>query len=209
MNPTKNAHNSLNEWLVGLLLAMLALAWLASLYQITPGPLSWIMLRVSGTVAYLGLAVATALGPLLSSRYAPRWLQRATQYGWHGLLAGFSLLASLLHGLFMLVEKTYPQGLAGVLVPGLSTYKPLEIGLGSLALYGLALVYCSTMFRQRLGNRAWRWLHLTAYPAFGLATLHGLGSGSDPLQGLYLASLLVVGATLLLRLSDPKRSPTA
>lgn len=201
MTRTQTAQSLFNGWLAGTLLALLALTWLASLYQITSGPLSWIMLRVSGTLAYLGLAVVTVLGPLLSSHHNPHWLQRATQYGWHGLLAGLSLTGSLIHGLFMLVEKTYPQSLAGVLIPGMSTFKPVEVGLGSLALYGLGLVYSSTVLRPHLDSRTWRLLHLIAYPTFAMATLHGLHSGSDPLQGLYLVSLIAVGITLTVRLS--------
>lgn len=199
MNPKSSWFN---EILAALILALLGVAWLVSLNHLSQAPLSWMVLRSTGIAAYLALAVATAFGALLSSQYAPALLNRAAQYGWHGILSGFALVASTVHGLFILVDKEYPQTLAGLLVPGFSTLKPLEVGFGTLAVYGLALVYFSTVAKKRIAPSTWKVLHFAAYPAFVLSTLHGIGTGSDALAPLYWAASVSVLFTFILRLSE-------
>lgn len=189
MNPTQTRSDFWNEALAALLLGALGFAWLLSLLGLGPEPLAWMTLRMTGILAYLGLSLSVLMGVLLSSGHAPAWLLRAAQYGWHGILSGFSLAASLVHGAFLLVDHLYPQNLAQVLVPGLTSVKPLEVGLGTLALYAMLVTYASFAWRARLPQKLWRGLHFLAYPAFLLATLHGSWAGSDPLKPLYLTAL--------------------
>lgn len=202
MNPPSKDTSVFNEVLAASILALLGLAWIVSLNHLVSGPLSWMVLRSTGIAAYLALAVTTAFGALLSSQYAPAWLGRAAQYGWHGILSGFALVASSIHGIFMLVDKEYPQSLAGILVPGFSTLKPLEVGLGTLAVYALALIYFSTAYKRRVSPQTWKILHLAAYPAFIFSTIHGIATGSDTLTLLYLAASASVLFTFGLRISE-------
>ena len=195
-------HHTFNEVLAGLILAALGLAWLASLWNLSASPLAWMVLRASGTVSYLALAVTTSFGALLKSRYAPLWLPRAVQYGWHGLLSGFALVAGVVHGLFLAVDAQYRQTITAILVPGGSSFKPLEVGLGTLAVYAMAVVYGSTVLRARLSPRVWHGLHLLSYPAFVLATVHGLRVGSDNLMPLYVAGSAAVLVTFGLRMLE-------
>jgi methionine sulfoxide reductase heme-binding subunit len=201
-NPANKKSETFNELLTALILAALILAWLASLLKLPGGPLAWLILRSSGTLAYLALAISTSLGALLASKYAPKWLNRASQYGWHGLLSGFALAVSMIHGLFLMVDAQYRQPLVGVLLPFASSFKPLEIGLGTLVVYSLLIVYVSTVFKNQLSARAWRVLHLLSYPAFILATLHGLWTGSDSLNLLYWTACAAVVLTFGLRLNE-------
>ncbi|WP_019587444.1 hypothetical protein [Deinococcus apachensis] len=62
----------------------------------------------------------------------------------------------------------------------------------------------STRLRPRLSPQVWKGLHLTAYPAFVLLTLHGMGAGSDHLGGLYGVSVAAVLFTFGLRLLDER-----
>lgn len=190
-----------NELLVATIVTILILAWIASLAGLASGPLAWLILRATGTLAYLALAISASLGALLSSQYAPAWLTRAAQFGWHGLLSGFALAISLIHGAFLLVDGKYRQPLEALFVPGMSSFKPLEVGLGTLCLYMLLLVYISSVVKKRLSARVWRGLHLLSYPAFILATLHGSWTGSDGLTLLYSASSLAVLTTFALRIA--------
>ena len=203
--PTATHHPHLfNEILAGVLLGVLGFAWLLSLWHLAPGPLAWVALRVLGTLSYAALAVATTFGALIASHFAPAWLGRAVQFGWHGLLSGFSLVTGALHGLFLMVDGKYAQPLVAILLPGGSSFKPLEVGLGTLGLYGLALVYASFVWRDRLRLRpnVWRWLHRLAYPAFIGLTLHAGWTGSDPLLPLYLTAVAAVALTTTLRVLE-------
>ena len=161
-------------------------------------------LRVLGTLSYAALAVATAFGALVASKYSPDWLGRAVQFGWHGLLSGFALLTGILHGLFLIVDGQYAQSLTAILLPGGSSFKPLEVGLGTLGLYGLMLVYASYVWRDRLRLKpnVWRMIHRLAYPAFIALTLHAGWTGSDPLLPLYLTAIAAVTLTTTLRVLE-------
>ena len=185
---------------LALMLALLLLGgFVLSALHLSAGPLAWSLLRATGIVAYLALAATVSFGALLGSRYAPAWLVRAQQYGWHGLLSGFALLLGGVHGLFLTVDGRYAQPLSALLVPGATSFAPITVGLGTLGLYGLALVYLSTLWRRHLSVRVWRAVHLSAYPAFVLLTLHGLLLGSDHLGLLYGAAVASVVLTFGLR----------
>jgi len=197
----------LNDVLGALLLTGLAGAWLLAYGQLTSGPLAWLVLRATGLTAYAALTLSVVLGTLTASRFAPSWWPRAMSYGWHGLLSGFALAASAVHGAFLLVDGRFSQTLAGVLVPGRATFEPLPVGLGTVGLELLALVYASTLWRTRLSRRAWKALHLLAYPAFILATLHGLWLGSDNAAPLYVLGVTAATAATALRLLEARRAP--
>jgi len=204
-SPTRpSAHTAFNEVLAAFLLLLLGLAWGMSLWNLAGGTLAWTVLRATGTVAYLSLAVTTSFGALQASRYAPGWLPRAVQYGWHGILSGFALVVSTVHGLFLAVDGQYRQSIAAIIAPGTSGWKPLEIGMGTLAVYLMLVVYGSTALRSRLSPRVWRGLHLLSYPAFILSTLHAWRTGSDPLTPLYLASSAAVLITFSLRIFEER-----
>jgi len=106
------------------------------------------------------------------------------------------------------VDGKHAQPLSALLLLGTSTFSPLAVGLGTLGLYGLALVYGSTRQRKHLSVRVWRAVHLAAYPAFVLLTLHGLLIGSDRsdhLGLLYGSSVASVALTFGLRFSEETR----
>ncbi len=196
----QNNLNSFNEFLTAVIVLAVLVAWVISLLGLSGAPIAWSMLRVSGTLAYSVLGITTALGALLKSQFAPTWLNRAVQYGWHGLLSGFALTVSLVHGMFLVVDGKYRQPLSAVLVSGTSSFQPFEIALGTLAVYALLLVYVSTVFKNKIGQKTWRVLHMAAYPAFVMATLHGLNVGSDSLIALYLVASAAALTTFSLRM---------
>lgn len=204
MTKTPEQNGFWGEAIAGLLIGVLGFAWLLSMLQMGPGPLPWMILRATGIAAYLALALSVVLGALLTSGYALAWLLRAAQYGWHGLLAGFGLAASTAHGLFLLVDSMYPQSLSQILIPGTTSFKPLEVGLGTVAFYAMLITYFSFAWRAKMPQKLWRSLHFLSYPAFILATLHGSWVGSDPLRVLYLASIGAVVFSFGLRLTRPK-----
>lgn len=185
-----------NEVAATVTLALLAALWSAGWRGSAPDGWVWVTLRVSGVLGYAALAVTVALGALTRSRFLPGWLAKPMQYGWHGVLSGTGLALVAVHVAFTLVDAQVPQTLRGVLVPGLATYAPLGLALGTLATYAALVPYVSYAARRHLAPRWVRTLHLFAYPAFGLATFHGVLAGSDRLAWLYPTALaLVVSAT--------------
>lgn len=187
------------------LAAAVSALWFAAWRGWTPEPLAWSFLRLSGVIGYAAIAASVALGALSSSRYVPGWLAKPLQFGWHGLLSGFGLASIAVHGAFSIVDASYPQTVAAVLVPGLATYAPVALGLGTLATYALATVYGSFALRRRL-SRPWvKRLHLLAYPGFALSTLHGVFAGSDRLTWLYLPAIAMVALATGVRWLERRR----
>ncbi len=180
--------------------------WWAAATGATPTAFGWVFLRLSGIAGYAALTITVALGALTAGAVVPKWLAKPLQYGWHGLLSGFGLGAVATHIAFTLIDAEYPQTLAAVLVPGLATYAPVALALGTLAFYAMVVVHGSFALRQRLPRRLVRGLHLLAYPAFVLATVHGLWAGSDRLPWLYPTGLGLVVLATAVRLLEPRPS---
>lgn len=194
-----------DRYLLWLPLAALTLYWLLAWAGLAPSGWTWAFLRLTGVIGYLLLAMSVASGALLATRFTPpAWLAKPLQYGWHGLTAGSGLALVGIHGALALVG-THAQPLAGVLVPGLATFSPLGLGLGTVGTYLLLAPYLSFAKRRVLGQRWVKALHLLAYPGFLASTLHGMLAGSDRLEWLYLGALALIGFTLALRLLEGRR----
>lgn len=194
--------SSRNEIAAVVALALLAALWTAGWRGAAPDGWVWVAMRLSGVVGYAALALTVALGALTRSRYLPTWLAKPLQFGWHGVLSGTGLVLVGAHVALTLVDAAYPQTLRGVLVPGLATYLPPALALGTLAAYAMVVPYVSYAFKRRLAPTWVRALHLFAYPAFGLATFHGIMAGSDRLPWLYPTALAVVTAATAVRLLE-------
>ena len=64
-------------------------------------------------------------------------------------------------------------------VPFATAYRPLWLGLGTVAVESADRPRVTSLVRRRLGYGAWRGLHWLAYACWPVALLHGIGTGSD------------------------------
>ncbi len=201
--------SSINELLAAALLAGVALTWALAARSATPEGLAWTLNRLAGVGAYALLSLSVSLGAVLKSRFVPAWLARPLQYGWHGLLSGFGLALTAVHVAFVTVDTQKPQSLAAILIPGRASYAPLALAFGTLALYAAVAVYLSFAARSRLPRPVWTGLHLLAYPAFALATVHGWLAGSDHLSAMYLVGTGLAALAVIVRVAErrDKRRP--
>jgi methionine sulfoxide reductase heme-binding subunit len=69
--------------------------------------------------------------------------------------------------------------LVSAFIPFTSSYQPFWLSLGAVALDLLIALVATSLIRNRLGLRAWRWLHWAAYVCWPVALAHGLGMGTD------------------------------
>lgn len=142
-------------------------------------PTFWILARASGLVAYALLSTTVLAGLVLKARPFGTIVKPATITDLHRFLALLGLGALSVHALALVLDNAVPIGIADLLVPGFSPYRPIWTGLGVLAAELLLIVYGSFSVRKRIGPRNWRRLHWATYLIFALATLHGLAAGSD------------------------------
>ena len=144
-------------------------------------PTFWLLARSTGLTAYLLLTGSILAGLVLKSRPF-RSLRPAAVTDTHRFLAMLGLGAVAMHGATLLLDGTVHLSPAALLVPGLSSYRPLATGIGVLAAEAMLVVYASFSLRRRIGTRNWRRLHWLTYAIFGAATVHGLAAGTDSSQ---------------------------
>jgi DMSO/TMAO reductase YedYZ heme-binding membrane subunit len=158
----------------------------------------WYLTRSSGAVALILLTVAVALGVLDQLRWripgAPRFVVDA-------LHRNVSLLALAFLGVHIvtsLLDSYAPIRIVDAVVPFISSYRPIWLGLGALASDLLIAVAITSVVRRRFGYRAWRLVHWLAYAAWPIALVHTLGTGSDVKPGWMLVLSLVCAAVVAL-----------
>lgn len=147
----------------------------------TLGPSAyWYLTRATGAVALVLLTVSVVLGILGSARFSagPRWPRFAID----SLHRDTSLLVILLiaiHVVTSVLDGFAPITLLDGVIPFLSPYRPLWLGLGTLSFDLLIALVVTSLMRRRLGYGAWRAIHWLAYVSWPVAVLHGLGTGTD------------------------------
>jgi hypothetical protein len=170
--------------------------------------LLWYLNRGTGVVLVAVLTLSAVLGMVSASgRAGRRWPRFAVQT----LHRNVSLVACALlvaHAVTPVLD-TYVNNYAPIawpdaLVPFVSEYKPLGLGLGTLALDLLLVVVATSAVRVRLGRRAWFRVHLLSYAAWALGLVHGFLIGSDSRTvwglGVTVAAVVAVAGAAVVRL---------
>lgn len=143
----------------------------------------WYLSRASALVAYALLWLSMALGTLITNRLARLWPGGPVAFDVHQHASLLGLGTALFHALILLGDRFINYTLGQILLPFASgSYRPLEVGLGQVAFYGLAVVALSFYVRSRIGPKTWRALHYLSFVVFGLSLWHAVGSGSDTAQ---------------------------
>lgn len=165
----------------------------------------WYLGRGTGVSALVLFTLVVVLGITARSgrplpglpRFAVATLHRTTS---------LTALALLVTHVTTLTLDPYAQlRLVDLVVPFGGAYRPLWLGLGTLAADLVVIVIASSLLRHRIGQRTWRVLHWAAYACWPLAIGHALGNGTDRstgwLQVVVLACALLVGSCLTWRLA--------
>ena len=141
-------------------------------------PVAWYVARAAGLVAFGFLTLSVWLGLAMSTRLLGNTRQKLL-FGWHQTLAwtGLSMLA--LHVGALLFDPTLHFGLASVLVPFASPWRPGAVAAGVVAGWLMLMLAVSFRMRKRIGQKGWRRLHYASFASFFLALGHGLTSGTD------------------------------
>ncbi|MCL6633520.1 MAG: hypothetical protein K6T63_12925 [Alicyclobacillus herbarius] len=139
----------------------------------------WDMERAAGFTAYELLATSVLTGLAGASGLFDKWRARKVATETHQFLSLFFLSFLMLHLWGLHEDTTIPFPWARLVVPFSSTYRPIPVGLGILAVYGLVVIIGSSLLRPHLPPKLWRGLHILSIPIFLLVTLHGILSGTD------------------------------
>ena len=151
----------------------------------------WYLTRGTGIVALLLLTAVVVLGVSGTSRWSTERLPRFVVAGLHRNLSLLSIVFLALHVLTTIGDGFAPIGLKDAVIPFASPYRPVWLGLGTVAFDLLLALTVTSMLRGRLGLRTWRAVHWLAYAAWPIALVHALGTGSDARVG-WMALLAAV-----------------
>ena len=175
----------------------------------------WYLARASGYVAWGLVSASVITGLLFSTRLTKHRPTPAWTLDLHRFLAGTAVAFTALHIAGLVADNYVHFGVADVLVPFASNWKPGPVALGVVALYLLAAIEISSLLMRRLPRRVWRSVHLTSYVLFWLATFHLLTAGTDatnPISRIAAALTMttVVFLSLVRALADrPARAKRA
>jgi predicted ferric reductase len=161
------------------------------------GPGLWYATRAAGIVTLLLLTATTALGLLTAGRAATYRWPRFLVIGLH---RNISLLALTFLGLHIgttVLDSYTSISIQDAVIPFLSGYHRLWLGLGAIASDLLIAVSVTSALRQRIGHRLWRVVHWCGYLCWPVAMAHGLGIGTDSAKTWVFFLALACGAAVV------------
>lgn len=154
----------------------------------------WYLTRGTGTVALILLTLSVALGVANVRRLRTERMPRFVLDAVHRNASLLAMVFLLLHIATSLLDGYAPIRIVDVVIPFVSTYRPVWLGLGAVAFDLMVAIVITSLLRRRFGYRTWRLIHWAAYASWPVALVHGLGTGSDTKAGWML---VIVGASVI------------
>lgn len=160
----------------------------------------WLLARASGYAAFVALSLDVIAGLLVSTRIGDRWMARGQLIDLHGWLSPIAIALLVGHVLALLADRYIRFDVLDVLVPMVSPYRPIAVGLGIVAAYCAVVVHASFSLRRKIGTKVWRRLHYLSFVALVAGAVHVFLAGTDASRAWAIAICVVplLGAAVLL-----------
>jgi sulfoxide reductase heme-binding subunit YedZ len=139
----------------------------------------WYLMRATGVVSLVLLTAVLALGIATVNRWRLGKTPAFVTAGVHRSISLLSVVFVAVHVVTAVVDPYAGVNVVGAVVPFVGSSNPLWIGFGAVSLDLVAALIVSSLLRRRIGVRAWRAVHWTAYLSWPVAFAHTLGTGSD------------------------------
>ncbi|MGH2633991.1 MAG: hypothetical protein ACRDG3_11320 [Tepidiformaceae bacterium] len=167
------------------------------------GTATWDAARAAGFACYLLLWASTVLGMAVHLRYRPAGGPMSWVLEGHRITGTLALSFLIGHVFALLVDPVVTSSMLAGFVPLTSTYRPLQVGLGTVSEWLLVILLASTAFAGSMRYSLWRNVHLVSFPCYVLALIHGITTGTDTgnMQALviYAGSAGVVASVAVVR----------
>jgi DMSO/TMAO reductase YedYZ heme-binding membrane subunit len=154
----------------------------------------WYATRGTGAITLLLLTASVVLGIGEVRSWRPAGTPRFAVAAMHRTVSLLAVSLLAVHVATTLLDPFPPIGALNAIVPFQTDYRPLWLGLGTVASDLLVALALTSLVRRRLGYRTWRGLHWLAYACWPVALVHGIGAGSDTRSTWMLA--LAAGCVL-------------
>lgn len=139
----------------------------------------WYIARSGGIVALILSAASVFWGLLLSSRYLKGGPKPAGLLNLHKFLGALTVIFSVVHAVALYLDSFVEFGIAELLIPFRSAWRPAEVAAGVIAFWLLIAVQASSMVLKHIPRKLWKWIHLASYVMLPLGVLHGITAGTD------------------------------
>jgi methionine sulfoxide reductase heme-binding subunit len=163
----------------------------------------WITLRAAGIGAFVMLFLAVCWGIIGTTSLFGKRISKQNAILVHQFMSTVGLVLMATHILLLLVDSFMPFHLRDVFIPMTSSFRPVAITFGVLAMYTTAVLLSSSWTRKYYSTALWRRIHLLAVPAFALAMAHGIFAGTDTqrpwMWATYIGSGLIVVFLVMVR----------
>lgn len=160
--------------------------------------LLWFASRATGAVSLTLFSAVMVLGALTARRAAIAGLGRAGILRLHRSMSLTALVFLAVHIVTAILDGYVDIGLLDVVVPFLSGYAPLFVGLGTVVLdLGIAIGITSAL-RTRLSPKVWKAVHWSAYAMWPLAMLHGIFTPGGDADAWWMQLVLAVNLAAVL-----------
>jgi len=170
-------------------------------------PLTWLMLRTTGIVAIAILTLSTVIG--IASPALRNPTRRLVAISIHTAASATGVILLVGHIIFAVADSYITISPAAVVVPGLSQWEPLWVGVGTVSLDLMLLIVLTSLNRIR-APRVWKRVHLLSYIALVLAWVHAMFAGTDatsrPMQVAAITSLAAVAIAIVFRRARAQRA---
>lgn len=154
----------------------------------------WVVGRGTGITALVLFTLSIATGIVTRSGRPLLTLPRFAVMDVHRNTTLLAVAYLLIHIGTLLMDPYAQLRLVDTVVPFLGAYRPLWLGLGTLA-FDLALaITVTSVLRHRFGLRTFRLVHWLPYLLWPLAFAHALGNGTETPHRWFL---VIVGGCAL------------
>jgi sulfoxide reductase heme-binding subunit YedZ len=160
-------------------------------------PYLWYTTRATGLVTLVLFTIVVTLGILVANRVGGA---RVGRFEFNELHRSVSLVAMIflaIHVTTTVVDSYVPTGWLSVVVPLTSSYKRWGVAAGAVALDLTLAVWLSSLFKARVKNQSWRFIHWFSWLAFVAAVTHAFVTGTDTRSGVGLILVALCAAVVL------------
>jgi hypothetical protein len=159
--------------------------------------MTWLLGRASGLTSYVLLLALVTTGLVLSHPWSRRMRRPtpAARLGLHITLATFTFAFTVLHVVVLATDPWARVGWRGALLPLASSYRPVPVTLGVLALWAGLITGLTARLAGTVAARVWWPVHKVAVGVLLLVWAHAVLAGTDApiLRWFYL----LTGAAVL------------
>ena len=140
---------------------------------------AWFISRASGVTSMVLLTLSVCLGVVTSIGWKSLLWPRFLTSTLHRNLSVFVMVFLPLHIITAIVDPYAGIKWRDAVIPFMGSYRPLWLGLGTVAFLLVVSLVITSLMRTRIGPDRWRIIHWLSYAAWFTAFIHGLGTASD------------------------------